>query len=85
MDEVFIKAECNGIPIRYSYQKLKIPHCKTNQGLRALSFVGPSLWNNLDKSLKTSASLNAFKHNLKNQFFRTNNKQKIFDHYVTNI
>ena len=47
---------------------------KTNQGLRALSYVGPSLWNNLDKSLKTSASLNTFKHDIKNQFFRMNNK-----------
>ena len=74
MDEVFFKAECNGIPTRYSYQKLKLPHRKTNQGLRALSFVGPSLWNNLDKSIKTSASLNAFKPNIKNQFFRMNNK-----------
>ena len=74
MDEVFSKVECNGIPTRYSYQKLKLPHRKTNQGLRALSYVGPSLWNNLDKSLKTSASLNTFKHGIKNQFFRMNNK-----------
>ena len=43
MDEVFSKVECNGIPTRYSYQKLKLPHRKTNQGLRALSYVGPSL------------------------------------------
>ena len=55
MDEVFSKVEYNGIPTRYSYQKLKLPHRKTNQGLRALSYVGPSLWNNLDKSLKSSA------------------------------
>ena len=64
MDEVFSKVECNGI----------LPHRKTNQGLRALSYVGPSLWNNLDKSLKTSASLNTFKHDIKNPFFRMNNK-----------
>ena len=69
MDEMFFKAECNGIPTRYSYQKLKLAHRKTNHGLRALSYVGPSLWNNLDKSLKKSTSLNTFKHNIKNQFF----------------
>ena len=74
MDEVFFKAECNGIPTRYSYQKLKLPHRKTNLGLRALSYDGPSLWNNLDKSLKTSSSLNTFKHNIKNQYFQMNNK-----------
>ena len=41
MDERFSHAECNGIPTRYSYQKLKLPHCKTNQGLRALSYIVP--------------------------------------------
>ena len=65
MNEVFSHAESNGIPTRCFYQKLKLPHCKTNQGLRALSYIGPSLWNKLDKSLKTSVSLNAFKHNFK--------------------
>ena len=73
MDEVFFKAECNRIPTRYSYQKLKLPHRKTNQGLRALSYVGPFWWNKLDNSLKMSTSLNTFKHNLKNQYFRINN------------
>ena len=46
MDEIFSHAECNGIPTRYSYQNLKLPHRKTNQGLRALSYIGPSLWKN---------------------------------------
>ena len=80
MDEVFSKVECNGIPTRYSYKKLKLPHRKTNQGLRALSYVGPSLWNNLDKSLKTSASLNTFKHDIKgnNKHDATNLNSKYF-------
>ena len=69
MDEVFPKVECNEILTRYSFQKLKLPHRKTNQGLRALSYVGPSLWNNLDKSIKTSASLNTFKHDTKKPIF----------------
>ena len=46
MDEFFSHADSNGIHQRYSYQKLKLPHRKTNQGLRALSYTGPSLWNN---------------------------------------
>ena len=70
LDEIFSYAECNGISTRYSYRKLKIPRRKTNQGLRALSYIGPSLWNNLGKSLKTSVSLNAFKHNVKDHYFR---------------
>ena len=65
MNEVFSHAESNGTPIRCSYQKLKLPYCKTNEAIWALSYIGPSLWNKLDKSLKTSVSLNAFKHNFK--------------------
>ena len=76
MNEVFSHAECIGIPTRYSHQKLKLPKRKTNQGLRALSYTGPSLWNNLDNSVKTSVSLNAFKHNLKNHFFRKMNAKE---------
>ena len=40
MDETFYHAKCNEIHTRYSYQKLKLPHRKTNQGLRALSYIG---------------------------------------------
>ena len=74
LDEIFSYAECNGISTRYSSQKLKIPRRKTNQGFRALSYIGTSLWNNLDKSLKTSVSLNAFKHNIKDHYFRKSDR-----------
>ena len=75
MNEVFSHAQSNGIPTGCSYQKLKLPHLKTNQGLRTLSYIGPSLWNKLDKSLKTSVSLNAFKYNLKRYYFKKGNKK----------
>ena len=39
MDEIFSHAECR-IPTRYSFQKLKVPHRKTSQDLRALSYIG---------------------------------------------
>ena len=65
----------NWLPIQDRVnQCIKIPRRKTNQGLRALSYIGPSLWNNLDKSLKTSASLNAFKHNIKDHYFRKSDR-----------
>ena len=76
MNEFFTHAEPNGILTRCSYQKLKLPHRKANQGLRALSYIGPSLLNKLDKSLKTSVSLNAFKHNLKDYYFKKGNKKE---------
>ena len=76
MDEIFSHVECNRIPTHYSYQKLKLPHRKTNQGLRALSYIGPLLWNNQDKSLKTSASLNEFKNNIKYYYFQKGHKKE---------
>ena len=76
MDEIFYHAKCNGIPASYSYQKLKLPHRKPNQGFRALSYVGLSLWNIQDKSLKTSSSLNSFKHNIKDHYFQKGNKKE---------
>ena len=51
-------------------QKLKLPHRKINQSLRTLSYIGTSLWNNQDKLLKTSTSLNTSKHNINDYFFR---------------
>ena len=65
MNKVFSHAESKEICTCCSYQKLKLPHRKINQVLRALTYIDRSLWNKLDKSLKTSFSLNAFKHNLK--------------------
>ena len=75
MNEIFSHAESNGIPTHCFYYELKLPYCKTNQGLRALSYIGPSLWNKLDKSLKTPVSLNAFKNNLKDYYFKKGNKK----------
>ena len=76
MDEIFSHVDCNRIPTRYSYQKRKLPHRRTNHGLRALSYIGPSLCNNQDKTLKISASLNTFKHNIKDYYFRKGNKKE---------
>ena len=76
MNEIFSHAECNGIPARCSYQKLKLPHRKTIQGLRVLSYIDPSLWNNFDEALKTSVSFNAFRHKLKDYHFRKGNKKE---------
>ena len=76
MNEIFFNAECHGIPTRGSFQKLKLPRRRTNQGLRALSYVDPSLWNSLEKSLKSSTSLNAFKHNIKEYYLGKSKEEK---------
>ena len=63
VSDIFSNAECNEIPTCFSYQKFKFPHLKTNQGLKDLSYIGPS-------TSITSVSLNAFKRNLQGYYFR---------------
>ena len=61
-DEIYLPLQTNGVHMRSSYQKLTVPHRKTNSGQKAISYVGLSLWNNLNQKLKTSVfSLNTFK------------------------
>ena len=62
--------------MRLSYQKLNVPHRKTNIGQKALSYVGPSLWNNFKKTLKTSTSLNTFKYNIKQHYINELKKKE---------
>ena len=68
-DEIYVPLETNGVHMRSSYQKLNLAHRKTNVGQKALSYVGPSLWNNLSKALKISTSINALKYNIKQYYF----------------
>ena len=62
------KQFCCFIPIRLNYVYL-IPRRETNIGLKSLSYTGPSLWNNLNKNLKRSSSINDFKHKIKEFYF----------------
>ena len=75
-DELFFPQETNRINTRYSYQKLTLPKRTTNTGQKALSYTGPALWNNLDKNLKTSSSLNIFKHKIKEYYFNELKKKE---------
>ena len=49
----YVPLETNEIHTSSSYQKLNAPHQKTNVGQKALSYVGPPLWDNLEKMLQT--------------------------------
>ena len=49
-----------------------------------IMYIGPSLWNNQDQSLKTSASLNPFKHNIKAIFKREIKKSHSYNNTTTN-
>ena len=48
----YIPLETNGVDTRSSYQKSDVPHRKASVGQKALSDVGPSLWKNLNETLK---------------------------------
>ena len=76
-NEIYVPLEINGVHTRSSNQKLNIPHRKTNVGQKALSYIGSSLWNNLNKALKISTSLNPFEHNTKQHYFNELKKKSL--------
>ena len=52
LKEVFKFTPHCRIDTRNKFTKLKIPFPKTNMGQKAMSFVGPSLWNSLPELIK---------------------------------
>ena len=66
LKEIFEFAPHCRIDTRNKFAKLKISFRKTNMGQKAISFVGPSLWNSLPELIKKTDNLNTFKHNVKN-------------------
>ena len=66
LKEIFEFAPHCRIDTRNKFAKLKIPFRKTNMGQKAISFVGPSLWNRLPELIKKTDNLNTFKRNVKN-------------------
>ena len=68
LKEIFEFAPHCRIDTKNKFAKLKIPFRKTNMGQKAISFVGPSLWNRLPELIKKTDNLNTFKHNVKSYF-----------------
>ena len=67
------------INTRSSILKLKHPSKSMCFGQNALSYLTPTIWNNLPTCLKLSNSLNSFKHGAKKHFWRNwKTKNKIF-------
>ena len=56
------------IGTRNNFSKFKNRFRKTNRGQKAISYIGPSIWNNLPDSIKRANSLNIFKHNVKKHY-----------------
>ena len=68
MDEVFEFAPHCSIGTRNIFSKLKNPFRKTNMGQKAISYIGPSIWNSSPDSIKRANSLNTLKHNVKEHY-----------------
>ena len=60
-DEIYVSLEINGVHTRSSYQKLNVPHRKANVEQNDLSDSFPLFCDNLNKTIKTSSRLYAFK------------------------
>ena len=68
MKDLFNTAPQPNISTRQATFRLKQPLRKTNMGLNAISYLGPSLWNKLPENIKQNFSLNTFKHKVKEHF-----------------
>ena len=51
-----------------STMKLSQPLTRTNNGQHYISFLTPSVWNNLPNEIKRCTTLNTFKHKIKEYF-----------------
>ena len=70
MSNVFSPIARSGIITQKYFQRLALPSRATEMGKRTLSYLGPSVWNPLLKSVKTCKNVNDFKHALKSQYFK---------------
>ena len=66
----------HGHNTRNSSCKLQLPYRSSNYGQKALSYLGPKLWNSLPSHIKLSANINTFKHNIKKVFFEKLQKKE---------
>ena len=69
LNEVFEFTPEGNISLTNNFLKLQRPFRNTNIGQEALSFIGPSFWNQILETLKKTDNLNNFKHDLKKHFF----------------
>ena len=65
---------------RNSTMKLSQPLRRTSYSQNCISFLAPSVWNNLPNELKRCTNLNTFKHKIKEYFF-CKIRQKDYDIY----
>ena len=68
MKDVFNKPCLSQASTRNSTMKLSQPLRRTNNGQHCISFLAPSVWNNMPNELKRCTNLNTFEHKVKECF-----------------
>ena len=81
MKDVFDKSCRSQASTRNSTMKLSQPLRGTSVGQDCISFLAPSVWNNLPNELKRCTNLSTFKHKIKEYFFYKT-RQKDRDIYL---
>ena len=81
MKDVFDKSCMRQGSTRNSTMKLSQPLRRTSYGQNCISFLAPSIWNNLPNELKCCTNLNTFKHKIK-EYFSCKIRQKDNDIYL---
>ena len=69
MKDVFDKSCISQASTRKSTMELSQPLRRAIYGQNCISFLAPSVWNNLPNELKPCTNLNTFKHKIKEYFF----------------
>ena len=70
LNKVFDVTTGSNFQLSSSFQKLKCPFRKTNNSQNALSYIGPTFWNQTPHTLKHSNNLNTFKQNFKKYYLK---------------
>ena len=66
----------HGNNTRRSNCRLQLPYRNTSYGHKALSFLGPKLWNNVPAKVKPFSNINTFKHGIKKLFIKELQKKE---------
>ena len=76
LPDLYIPSGQNQINTRFSVLKLKHPSRSTFSAQNTLSYLTPTVWNNLPTCLKLSNTCNSFKHGVKEHFFKKMKKKE---------
>ncbi len=70
MKDLFVTAEQTKIKTRSQYGvKLFHPHRSKLSGQKAMSSIGPKVWNSLPEDIRGANNVNIFKHKVKTFYF----------------